>query len=386
MKILNLYIGRNLLATTLMSLGILVFVMLAGHLVQALLFTAKGMSAAVLGEYLLYMIPNILCYVLPVAVLCSTILEFSRMSADGEITAMKANGISLWQIISPALLLAVLFSALCLYLQCFVKAQCNLAAEQLKSRVNLVEPLKLLDTGRIIEIEGASSQTYFCYIGSRQGDLFKDIHVSILNADGSLARTISAKSGTIVEGKEGSRIFDLHDVVITMATGGEVNAKNGGQVTMGGGESLIRFTGGSARLPLLQPEGKAVTALLIKPKFLTLPGLITRINLLNSVTIAGRKATGVTPYYVELYKRLSLGLSPIAFVFLGIPFGIRSRRSDASVGIIAAFILAGGFYIFLVMADALKANSPIPPQPLIWLPNLLYQIGGIIALRRVEQR
>jgi lipopolysaccharide export LptBFGC system permease protein LptF len=49
MKILNLYIGRNLLATTLMSLGILVFVMLAGHLVQALLFTAKGMSAAVLG-------------------------------------------------------------------------------------------------------------------------------------------------------------------------------------------------------------------------------------------------------------------------------------------------------------------------------------------------
>ena len=385
MKILNLYIGKNLLATTLAALGILVFVMLAGHLVQALLFTAKGMSAEVLGKYLVYMLPEILCYVLPVAILCSTILEFSRMSADGEITAMKANGISLWQIISPALLLAVLISALCIYLQCFVKAECRLAADRLKSQVQLVEPLKLLDTGRVIEMEGGGSQTYFCYIGSRQGDLFNDIHVSILNADGDLARTISAKSGTIVEEKNGTKIFDLHDVIITMAGGDENDGKNGSPA-LGSGEGMFRLAGGNVRLPLLQPEGKGTGTLLIKPKFLTLPGLITRINILNSVTIKERQVSSVTPYYVELYKRLSLGFSPIAFVFLGIPFGIRSRRSEASVGVIAAFILAGGFYIFLVMADALKENSPIPPQPLIWLPNLLYQIGGIIALRRIEQR
>lgn len=385
MKILNLYIGKNLLATTLVALGILVFVMLAGHLVQALLFTAKGMSATVLGKYLLYMIPNILCYVLPVAVLCSTILEFSRMSADGEITAMKANGISLWQIISPALLLAVLVSALCLYLQCFVKAECNLAADRLKSQVKLVEPLKLLDTGRVIEIEAAASQTYFCYIGARQGDFFNDIHVSVLNADGSLAQTISAKSGTIIDGKEGIKVFDLRDVVMTLASGGSDDGKKGGVEALGGGENMLPLSGGRVQLPLMQPAGKSAT-LLVKPKFLTLPGLVTRIDLLNRITIKGRQATGVTPYYVELYKRLSLGFSPIAFVFLGIPFGIRSRRSEASVGVIAAFILAGGFYIFLVMADALKENSPIPPQPLIWLPNLLYQIGGIIALRRIEQR
>ncbi len=385
MKILNLYIGKHLLGTTLIALGILVFVMLAGHLVQVLLFTAKGMSAALLGKYLLYMIPNILCYVLPVAILCATILEFSRMSADGEITAMKANGISLWQIISPALMLAVLFSCLCIYLQCFVKAECNLAADTLKSQVRLVQPLKLLDTGRVIEIEGAASQTNFCYIGSRQGNLFKDIQVSVLNADGSLARTISAKSGTIVEDAHGITVFDLRDVVITLV-GNDEDERKGDPAMLGGGEGMSRLTGGSVQLPLALPEGRNNTALLNRPKFLTLPGLITRINLLNGVAIQGHKATGVTAYYVELYKRLSLGFSPIAFVFLGIPFGIRSRRSDASVGVIAAFVLAGGFYIFLVMADALKEGSLIPPQPLIWLPNLIYQIGGIIALRRIEQR
>jgi lipopolysaccharide export LptBFGC system permease protein LptF len=344
------------------------------------------MPAGVLGKYLLYMMPNILCYVLPVAILCATILEFSRMAADGEITAMKANGVSLWQIISPALILAVLVSGLCLYLQCFVKAECNRAAENLKSQVKLIQPLKMLDTGRVIEIEGAASQTNFCYIGSRQGDLFKDIHVSVLNADGSPARSISAKSGTIVDGKDGIKVFDLRDVVVTMAGGGENGGPDGGSATLGGGEGTTRLAGGSIQLPLLQPEGRNTGSLLTKPKYLTLPGLITRINILNNVAVQGHKATGVLSYYVELYKRLSLGFSPIAFVFLGIPFGIRSRRSEASVSVIAAFILAGGFYIFLVMADALKEGSLIPPQPLIWLPNLIYQIGGIIALRRVEQR
>ena len=53
--------------------------------------------------------PEVLAFSIPIAMLVTVILVFSRMSAENEITALRASGISLWQITAPALILSFSF-------------------------------------------------------------------------------------------------------------------------------------------------------------------------------------------------------------------------------------------------------------------------------------
>jgi lipopolysaccharide export system permease protein len=49
-------------------------------------------------EYFLWDMPQYLLYVIPMAMLLGTLLAMQRLSAESEITAMKAGGISLGRI------------------------------------------------------------------------------------------------------------------------------------------------------------------------------------------------------------------------------------------------------------------------------------------------
>lgn len=375
MRIVNFYIGRNLFLTMAITLAVLTFVMLAGHLVQALFFTAKGMSPIFLLRYLMYMLPDILCYILPVAILCSTILVFGRMSEASEITALKSCGISLWQIISPALMLAILTSVFCIYLQCVVKPDWKYKAVQLKSEVNVTQPIKLLEAGRLKEFStgGSDAKTFFCYVQRINGERLENIRIHVLDKSGDMVLSLFASSGEIIP--ENTPEYADHypygalvlsDVFIgrddlNLSKSGIKNAK------------ISRF------IYPIEKEMLQARRLVKRAKYLTWREILARIVILKD------SSESVNDLYLELSERLSLAISPIAFVFLGIPFGIRSRRSEVSVSVVTAFMLAGLFFIFFLCGGALKKVGMIAIL-LVWLPNLLYQISGILSLRKLEKR
>ncbi|QMV17737.1 LPS export ABC transporter permease LptG [Granulicella sp. 5B5] len=63
------------------------------------------------GDYLLNLIPFILYNVTPVCSLVAVLITFGGLNRTSEITAMKATGTSLYRIIAPALVVALLLSA-----------------------------------------------------------------------------------------------------------------------------------------------------------------------------------------------------------------------------------------------------------------------------------
>jgi len=117
-----------------------------------------------------------------------------------------------------------------------------------------------------------------------------------------------------------------------------------------------------------------------KPKHLDLRGLLTTLEI--------HEQTGqpTTPLYLEMHKRMSLAFSPVGFILMGIPFGIRTRRSETSVGLVISLVLALVYYVFLALADGLKDEPALHPEVLVWIPNVLYQVGGIVALHRLVRR
>src|SRR5918912_2650999 len=69
--------------------------------------TAAGMAVAVL--------PNVLVFTLPMALLTGVLIGFSRMGSDSELTALRAAGVGTWRLLSPALLLGLLLTLISLY-------------------------------------------------------------------------------------------------------------------------------------------------------------------------------------------------------------------------------------------------------------------------------
>ena len=107
--------------------------------------------------------------------------------------------------------------------------------------------------------------------------------------------------------------------------------------------------------------------------------------LLSTIYILNKRGESCGHLYLELHKRMSIALSPIGFLLIGIPFGIRTHRSEASVGLVTSLALALIFYIFLALADTLEDRPKMHPEALVWLPNIFYQIGGLIALHRTTR-
>ena len=147
MKTLHWYITKNLVLTALLALGILTFVMLSGQLFRIFDLISRGISPMTLGRVMLYLMPDMLRFTLPLSLLIATVLVFSRLSADSEVVAMKSMGISLWQIISPGLMLAFVFSARCFWLSLFVAPEMRYKSERLRLEVTAESPLALLQVG-----------------------------------------------------------------------------------------------------------------------------------------------------------------------------------------------------------------------------------------------
>src|SRR5437762_11969356 len=63
----------------------------------------KGLGWSVIGEFFLLSIPFTVAMTLPMAVLVAVLYAFSRLASENEITALKAGGVSMRQLLVPSL-------------------------------------------------------------------------------------------------------------------------------------------------------------------------------------------------------------------------------------------------------------------------------------------
>ncbi len=366
MKILNFYIGRQFLSTCLLSVAVLTFVMLSANLVRVFELLARGIPVAVLLEFLAYLLPVMLSFTIPMAVLCASVLVFSRFSADHEITAMRASGIGVWQIVTPSLLTGIVLSALCVYLHLNLAPNCKYRADQLRMQEAVRNPLAFLEAGRFVELPG-----YIIFVEKREQNRLQEVHIYGLNARGKVSQDITARHGTVaLDEANGQLLLTLENAII--ASGNSASGDSNVQ--------LQRLSGQSVTIPIQFGDKQNAKPLFRKIKYMDLKAISGCIYLYSE------RGVDVTPLYVELHRRLSMSLSPLAFVLLGIPFGIRTRRNETSVGLVVCLLLVLVFYVFLILADSLKSQPQFHPELLVWLPNILYQVGGLAGLVRIAKR
>ena len=122
------YVMRDLLRIFLMASIVLGGIMSFGGILKPL--TQYGLSGTQLGRMLLYFLPAMQTYSLPIAALFATTVVYGRLSADNELTACRGGGVSYLAMAVPAFVLGLGLSLLSLLSLSFIVPHFTLKVEK----------------------------------------------------------------------------------------------------------------------------------------------------------------------------------------------------------------------------------------------------------------
>ncbi len=395
MRTLQSYLLRQVLVTLFMTVCVFTLMLLLGNFLKeivALLIMGKVTIGLVIQAIAL-LIPYIMAYVLPFAMLTATLLTFGRFSADNELTAVRASGISLLSVCLPVLILSLLLAGLCAWFNLKIAPESRFAYKELILKTGLQNTSALITEDRFIDqIPGI-----VLYVRQRDGDLLRDVRLYTIK-NNEIEQRISAEEGSILWGNNQRTVrFELRNAVTETRNPTtqsipesmpleDPNSTNPPLVT------VIRDPLPENGIDWVQIPSRMVTfgpidleALARSEKGLPI-GQMTHRQLLGE--IAKREAQGISasPALFELHRQVALSFATVGFALIGIPLGIRTHRRETSIGMAISVLLVMVYYSFFIFAQAMQANPSVQPWLLVWVPNFLFQGIGAVLLWRVNRQ
>lgn len=145
MKTLERYVFTSFLTSFLLAFLVLTFVLTIGLLFQIVGFILDGLSPALIGRFVLVSFPETLQWTVPLAILVASVLVFSRLSADSEVSAMRACGVNLYSVMKWPAAFGLACSLLGAWVNNEIVPRGHEIRRSLKSKVsvgNCIEALK----------------------------------------------------------------------------------------------------------------------------------------------------------------------------------------------------------------------------------------------------
>ena len=107
-KILHKYIFYELASPFALGLLVFTFILLMNKILRLVdLLVNKGVSLVEVCTLIGYLMPSFLVLTLPMAILLAILIALGKFSSDAELMAMKASGVSLYQLLPPFVILCV---------------------------------------------------------------------------------------------------------------------------------------------------------------------------------------------------------------------------------------------------------------------------------------
>jgi lipopolysaccharide export system permease protein len=174
MKRLHWYIIKSFLGPFFMTFFIVVFILLMQFLWKYVDdLVGKGLDFAVLGEMIFYAAFGLLPYAFPLAMLLASLMTFGSLGENYELVAMKSSGISLYRIMKPLFVIAIIISVTAFYFSNNILPHTNLKFTTLLWSVKQQRPELVLQEGVFTnEMDG-----YSIRVGSKDNNtnMLKDL-------------------------------------------------------------------------------------------------------------------------------------------------------------------------------------------------------------------
>src|SRR5438105_12394109 len=195
MKIIDRYLSRQLIVNLLFAIVVLSFVLVIGNIFRKLLplLVNHDLPVDYLIGFVAYVLPFSLIFTIPWGLLTAVLLVFGRLSADNELTALRSNGVSLVRICIPLMIIAIICTVVCLWLN--VQAA-PAAQEKLRSTIfDLAtrNPMALFGSDQVIDQFPGRK----IYVGKKEGNKLENITVFELNQNSLPVKVTYAHTGML---------------------------------------------------------------------------------------------------------------------------------------------------------------------------------------------
>ncbi len=345
-----------------MALGVLTFVMLLGNTIKiADMVINKGVDLYSVAKLFLFMIPYLLTYTLPIAILAATLLALGRISNDNEIVAIRSSGVNLFSLILPLLVIGIILSLIMTVFNDRVIPYARYAAKKTLMEVGIKSPTAALEPGVFIN----AFQKYIVFIYSIDHNKMNNVRIYEPQGEDKPARTIIAKKGEFIAIPDKGMIkLKLMD-----GTSDEPDPSNPTNFYK------LNFKTYFMTLNLSQAQDKDQVKK--KTKDMTIQELKDEARRLK------KDGIDPSPLFVEINKKVALAFSCFVFILLGSSLAIVTRRREKSINFGMAFIIAGAYYLLLLGSEALSLQGHIPPQIAMWIPNAIFAAIGVILTYKI---
>jgi lipopolysaccharide export system permease protein len=387
-KTLHLYLTRQVLATLGMTVFVFTFVLMLGNVIKEIL-TLLINRQATLGlacHGILLLLPYVLAFSLPIGMLTATLLVFGRFSADQELTAARASGISLVSLLAPVLLLGVAVSGLCAWLNFDLAPASRVAYKELLAGAGRNRPGRFLLDNQSVPF--GKYQVFVEHVHD-DGTNLDGVIVDEYDTGGSVIRWAKAPKGVLIIDNAARKIT----LILTNMTS-FARDQNGWMPMLSGDWPLEPrdFPKADEALPIAISDMtfrqlRAELARQERGRAGILPRGASRDELLEArKKMEAAAAETIMPVLVYLNQQVAFSFACFAFTLIGIPLGIRAHRRETSVGVATALLLVLVYYSFMVLGQAWAAHPERYPCLIIWLPNFIFQAVGAVLLWRTNQR
>ena len=356
MRTIDRYVFGSFLSSFVLAFLVLSFVLTIGILVQIVGYIMDGVPMSLVGEFCMVSLPETLQWSMPLALLVSSVLVFSRMSADSEISAMRACGINVLSVMKWPVLFALGCTLLGFWVNNEIVPRGHEVRRTLKTKVSVRTGLSVLEPGRIID-DFPKVKLYF---GKKEGNWLYDL-VVLDYSNPEVDRMVTADKALVTQ--EGADInLELYHMTVdpvdekhqTMARA------NRFVYTM---KNVIKDSAYSRRpkdfrffemLGYIRNFAKDIDRMSADGKAQPL-----RVDMMR------REQSGLK---VELCKRFVFAMASICFVLVGIPLGIRSQRKESTVGMAISLAVSLGYYVLVILMLSAEEMYRVRPEFVIWLP------------------
>ena len=365
MRILNRYLATEFLVSFGVTLLVFTFVMSIGVVFKVSDLLARGVSWQPVFQVLLTGVPAALIFSIPISILTSCLLMFGRLSADGEITAMRCSGIGLWQVLSRPMIVACAMLAVCIYINNDLAPKSHFARRLLVSQLGVESPMELLEEGRFIQDFAGLT----VYIGQREGDQLRNVRLYDQRKK-DVKREIRARSGTMRVATNGTDlVLDLSDVRVD-----PFSDDRPGPAFCSRWSTVIPNALRS-RQPKKNQDDMNFAELWegIRHPAAYFPEL-------DAESLTAQR----TSLAVEFNKRLALSFACVAFVLLGVSLGVKAHRKESSIGVGISLALVFNFYLFIIIAESLSKYPEVRPDFIVWMPVLIAVTLGAWLMERAN--
>jgi lipopolysaccharide export system permease protein len=355
-KILDRYLIREFIVPLVYCLAafLLVYVIydLSAHLDN---YIEEQIPLSMLVNYYRIQLPLVLVNVIPLSILLAVIYCLGSLSRHNEITAMRANGISMYRITLPFLVLGVLFTALLFYLND------NFAPEAYARSEKLIEEhSRKKDEHKLQPIAFYNPLGERAWAGRWKAGSQTISEVSIRNLQNrQVIEKISAARASFLDGEWW--LFD-----------GTIQRYDSRGRLRGTEEefSKRRFAFNEKPDDFLSSQKDSVS--------MSYSELSRNMAFYPPDSdIYGRKL-------VDLRYKIAFPFVGITIVLISIPLAVGTSRGGAAGSVGMSIALFMSYYTFLMLSLALGRRGTLPPWAAAWLPNIVFSGIGAVLLYRSQ--